>query len=60
MATRRAKPNGQHLADSERLAEYMLNEKVTDLPGIVPLESFLMKWCFVTHILHIIYNFSAF
>ncbi|KAK7068222.1 deoxycytidyl transferase [Halocaridina rubra] len=34
MATRRAKPNGQYLADAERLSEYMSNEKVNSLPGV--------------------------
>lgn len=34
MATRRAKPNGQYMVDMENLSEYMINEKVTDLPGV--------------------------
>ncbi|XP_068226891.1 DNA repair protein Rev1-like isoform X1 [Palaemon carinicauda] len=50
MATRRAKPNGQHMVDTENLSEYMLNEKVTDLPGVgwslgKRLESHNIKTC---------------
>lgn len=34
MATRLAKPNGQHLAAPDDLAVYMKDQKVTDLPGL--------------------------
>lgn len=33
MATRLAKPNGQHLACPDSLSSYMKEQKVTDLPG---------------------------
>ncbi|KAK8742032.1 hypothetical protein OTU49_002068 [Cherax quadricarinatus] len=34
MATRRAKPNGQYVADPEDLANYMKDHKVSELPGV--------------------------
>lgn len=34
LATRLAKPNGQHLADPNNLPHYMKDQKVTELPGV--------------------------